>query len=420
METGVPDVRRSDASGPAAHVRCTISELRRLGHEVRLVAQFGREIWRSDDWAQFERVHVPGRDDGMTRGLERAVRRLQGRLRLPYVSYFDSRRFSAACASELKDRELLYERMGWMALGGSLAARRLGMPHVLEVNGDHLAELSLLGAGPGAVQRRVSVWLMRRTVQRAAHAIATGEGWRARHVQRWHVDPRRVSVVDNGSELVDLLAREQLRCFSDDTHASSPLRVAYVGSFDPWQNLPRLLSAVSRATAAGVDLAVTLAGTGPEAPALKQLAIALNMRGRITFAGVLAPGALAEVLRVCDVGVSLYSDRPEYRGLKLLDYKAAGLATIATGTRGEPRLIEDGKTGLIISPGNEEALCSALAWMAADRQRVREMGRRARMEAEARHRWRHTAEALSGLFAKILEDRDHSPASLAAVERPRI
>jgi len=405
MEAGVPDVRAAGASGPAAHVRCTISELRRLGHDVRLVAQYGREIWQSDDLEHFRRVQVPGRDDGPMRAVERVTRRLQWTFGLPYFAYFDTRRFAAACAMALGPCDLLYERMGWMGLGGGLAARRLGIPHVLEVNGDHLAELTMLGEAPGGIQRRVSMWLMRGAAQRATHAVATGEGWRAQHVLRWRVNPARVSVVDNGSELVDLLERDQLRCFSVNDHARSPLRLAYVGSLDPWQNVALLLAAAAKVMATGVDLHITLAGTGPQEDAFKQMAASLQLGGRAVFTGYLAPARLAEHLSACDVGVCLYSGRREYRGLKLLDYKAAGLATIATGAHGEPRLIEDGRTGVIIPPDDEAELCSAIARMAATRAETSAMGRRARLEAEARHRWHHTAQQLSHLFERIVAGR---------------
>ena len=405
MEAGVPDVRAAGASGPATHVRCTISELRRLGHVVRLVAQYAREIWQSDDLEHFRRVQVPGRDDGPMRAVERVTRRLQWTLGLPYFAYFDARRFAAACATALGPCDLLYERMAWMGLGGDLAARRLGIPHVLEVNGDHLAELTMLGEAPGRIQRRVSMRLMRGAAQRAAHAVATGEGWRAQHVLRWRVDPARVSVVDNGSELVDLLERDQLRCFSTTDHARSPLRLAYVGSFDPWQNVALLLAAAARVVATGVDLHITLAGSGPQEEAFKQMAASLQLGGRAAFTGYLAPARLAEHLSACDVGVCLYSGRREYRGLKLLDYKAAGLATIATGAHGEPRLIEDGRTGVIIPPDDEAGLCTAITRMAAARAETTAMGRRARLEAEAHHRWHHTAEHLSRLFERIVADR---------------
>jgi glycogen synthase len=405
MQAGVPDVRQANASGPATHVRQTVVELRRLGHDVRLVAQLGGCVWRSDDFDQFTAVYVPGLDDGVMRLAERAIRRMQVELRLPYAAWFESRRFAAACQQELKGSDLLYERMGWMAWGASLAAQRMGIPHVLEVNGDHAAEFEMLGIAPAGVQRRVAFWVTARAAKHATHTVATGEGWRRRHIERWRVDPATVSVVHNGSAMVDLLDRQQLRCYRDSGGDSQRLHLIYVGSLDRWQGLPVLLRAVSLALRR-VPLKLTLAGAGPLEAELKAMAGALAVENDVVFAGHLTPRDLAARLSDADVGLSLYRGRVEYTGLKLLDYKAAGLATIATGQDGEPALIAHERTGLIVAPEDEVAVAEAIVRLAKDAGWRKEMGRRARTEAETRHRWKHTAEALEHLFARVVRRAD--------------
>ena len=54
---------------------------------------------------------------------------------------------------------------------------------------------------------------MSRAARQATHTVATGEGWRHRFIERWGVNPTTVSVIENGSEVVSLLQREQLRAF---------------------------------------------------------------------------------------------------------------------------------------------------------------------------------------------------------------
>ncbi len=80
--------------------------------------------------------------------------------------------------------------------------------------------------------------------------VATGEGWRRRFLQRWPVDPARVSVVENGSEVVQLLPRADLANFQEDTCASGPddrpVRLVYVGGFEPWHGILVLLNALSQ------------------------------------------------------------------------------------------------------------------------------------------------------------------------------
>src|SRR5690606_6329677 len=105
------EVRHAPYDGPGTHVREVVHELRQRGHQVRLLARHEGRLWRSDDLTTFEPVVVPLLDGGPLRLLERAVRRVQYELQLPYAAFFESQRFARACQQELAEYDLLYERM---------------------------------------------------------------------------------------------------------------------------------------------------------------------------------------------------------------------------------------------------------------------------------------------------------------------
>jgi hypothetical protein len=123
-------------------------------------------------------------------------------LQLPYAALFESLRFALACCQELAGYDLFYERMGWVGYGGGLAARWLKTPLILELNGDHLSEMEMQGMAPRGLQRWPSKMLMKQQVALASHTVATGEGWRRQYIERWRANPERVTVIENGSELV--------------------------------------------------------------------------------------------------------------------------------------------------------------------------------------------------------------------------
>ena len=88
--------------------------------------------------------------------------------------------------------------------------------------------------------------------------------------------------------------------------------------------------------------------------------------------------------------------------MKLLDYKAAGLATIASGEGGEPAVLRHGETGWIVPPCDVEQLAEAILTLCADAPLRRQIGQAARIEAEAEHTWRHTAVQLQAIFVKVV------------------
>ena len=399
MQAGVPDMFGCPLSGPAVHVQQVITHLQGLGHQVTLLALMNGKIWRSEDLAQFRPVSLPRLESGPFRLVERAVRRTQATLHLPYAAWFESIRFAQACAQELADCNAFYERMGWVGYGGALAARRLGIPLILEVNGDHLDELESLGIAPRGMQRQLSIWLTRRAIGQTAHIVAAGDGWRDKFMRRWQTPPDKITTVENGTQLVDLLSREELRAFQPaDNNGRSPT-IVYLGGFYPWQGVNLLLEAFAQARQAGTLARLLLIGSGPQEAELRSQVAALRLQDDVTFTGHRALPEMARHLAQADIGVSPYCGREEFSGLKLLDYKAAGLAIIASGRDGQPAILENGRSAHIVPPCDSAALSQAIIRLCHDQKYRRCLGQNARADAEKHHSWRQTAIQI----AQILE-----------------
>jgi glycosyltransferase involved in cell wall biosynthesis len=401
MQAGAPDIRRIPPSGPAVHVREVFKELQAQGHQMRLVAHLEGQIWKSDDLQYFEPVIVDWMDRGLGRWLEKFVRRIQSELHLPYAALFESLRFTLACRRELAGFDLLYERMGWVGYGGGLASRWLGIPLVLEVNGDHLSEFEMLGIAPQGAQLWLSKSLAQRAVNMANVVVATGEGWRTRFIERWGVEGSKVSVVENGTQMVDLIPSVQIKSFQNSVDPNEPVTLIFVGGFDPWQGLHLLVKAVSKVLSNGVNIRLLLVGSGTEYENITTLVHDLNLDPFITFTGALPANQLAGCLKQADIGVSVYQGREEYSGLKLLDYKAAGLAIIAAGKGSQPSILEHGRTAWIFPPGDVDALATAICELATDPVLRKNLGREARYEAEQKHSWRNTAKQLNMIFDRL-------------------
>jgi glycosyltransferase involved in cell wall biosynthesis len=404
MQAGVPDVRRHPLSGPANHVTHVFEELGKRGHHLRLLAVLDGRIWRSDDLERFEPVVVRRTDRGAFRLFERGVRRIQYELQLPYAALFESLRFALACRQELAGCDVLYERMGWFGYGGGVAARWLHVPWILEVNGDHLSELAMRGMTPRGAQRWVSVKLMKTALKATSHVVAAGEGLRRTFIERWGAAPERVTVVENGSALVSLLDRTQLRSFDSQCALDGPTTLVFLSGFDPWHGTTILIRAVAACIAHGASLKLLLIGCGPGRQEAERLVRERRLDEFVHFTGQLTPDQYASVLAQADIGVSPYSRGTEYLGMKSFDYKAAGLAIITSGEGSQPRQIEHGRTGWIIPPGDETALYEAINHLASDAELRRRLGRAARLDAEQLHGWTRTAKRLDDLLSQVVRE----------------
>jgi glycosyltransferase involved in cell wall biosynthesis len=400
MQAGVPDIFSPPLSGAANHVKFVFNELKALGHHVRLMTYSKGRVWKSDDFITYERVPVRFLEESPMTYFQSGIRRVQAELQLPYIALFESVYFALACRQELQDFDLFYERMGWMGYGGALASRWLKKPLILEVNGDHLTEMELQGNAPKGMQRYFSKKATEFAARQAVHSIATGEGWRRKYIQRWDIDPKKVSVIENGSELVELLDRDRLQAFSQNGHTIS-VQIAYIGGFDPWHGVPLLINAVSQAVTQGLDIHLFLIGGGNQEEEIKEMVSRYRLGDCVTFAGHVSIEQMAAYLENVDIGVSPYCGRDEYSGLKLLDYKAAGLAIIASGLDGEPEVITHGRNGWIVPPCDDRALFEAISLLVTNDELRRRLGRTARIEAESEHSWQHTALQLDEVFLRL-------------------
>lgn len=412
MQTGVANMLARPLSGPSQHVHQVCQELEALGHEVQILMHWEGQVWRSTDLQHYIPMPITHLEQGALKRCQRLIGRLQSTLHLPYAAFFEAAYFAQACRQWLGDCHLFYERMGWMGYGGTLAAQWLGIPLVLEVNGDHWAELQYLGAAPQGLQKWLALRLMRWMTQQTAHVITTGDGWRTRFLERWPVAPTQVSTVENGSALVSLLQRAQLRAFREPSQTAE-VKLVYAGGFEPWHGLGVLLRAVAQVRQQGAPVALTLLGAGPEQAAIERQIVELHLQQVVTLTGFVDIHTLGAHLADAEIGLCPYCGRVEYAGLKLLDYKAAGLATIASGTQGQPAVLRHGVTGLIVPPCDEVQLTRAILDLSCNQEQRRAMGRQARQEAEAHHHWRHTAQRLDAIFQQVAGTHRQRRESLA-------
>jgi glycosyltransferase involved in cell wall biosynthesis len=395
------EIRKPPYNGPANHVRHIVQELERLGHTVWILFRMDGGLWLSEGLQQFRMIQAQRMDQSALRLVERVVRRSQSALRLPYFAYFDSLRFALACQQELSDCDVFLERMSWMMSGGTWAARRLRIPLVLEYNGDPLADLEAKGIEPRGVQRRIAMRAMKTVIRSADRIVATGEGWRDSCIQKWGARPDQMVVIENGTDLIHILSRNQLRCFQPEDQKPRRRTLVYLGGFYAWHGISVLLDVFVEVIQHTPNVELLLIGAGPGESEARSLAASNGLQDHVRFLGQMSAEQYAPILAQADLGLSPYCGWPEYSGLKIFDYKAAGLAIIASGEDGHPVTLKHGQTGWIVPPCDRQALAEGVCYLLSHPDLCRQMGQQARIEAEELHGWEHTARRMEEVLLSL-------------------
>ncbi|HEV8384135.1 MAG TPA: glycosyltransferase [Candidatus Acidoferrales bacterium] len=121
-------------------------------------------------------------------------------------------------------------------------------------------------------------------------------------------------------------------------------------------------------------------GLEPEYVAgLRRLVEERGMSERVMFLGQRTD--TNELMNACDI-VVLASIESETWGLVVAEAMAAGRAVIASAEGGPREMIEDGRTGILVPPGDAAALAAAMDSLFRQPERRCALGRAARLHAE--------------------------------------
>ncbi len=88
-------------------------------------------------------------------------------------------------------------------------------------------------------------------------------------------------------------------------------------------------------------------------------------------------------------------------GLPVVEAMAAGRPVVASRAGGIPELVADGRTGLLVEPGDPLALADALLTLLADPERARAMGAAGRKDAVAHWTWQRAADRLCAVYGSL-------------------
>lgn len=267
----------------------------------------------------------------------------------------------------------------WMAVPGGLALRRvLQVPVVMTVHLPQSAPSMLLMENVGLAACDGVI-----VNSEAVRAELAGRGVRA----------DEISLVPNGVDL----AR-----FTPAGDDPDPARVLFVGRLVPQKGVDVLIRAFGAVLRRRPDARLVIAGDGQQRLYLERLARFLGVRDRVDFLGWQPPDRLPALYRAATVTAvpSLY----EPFGLVALEAMASGRPVVVARVGGLAEIVEDGRGGFTVEPGDDLDLASRLAALLSDTSLARSVGAAARRRAE-QYDWAAAAGRTARLYDSLARRR---------------
>jgi glycosyltransferase involved in cell wall biosynthesis len=197
----------------------------------------------------------------------------------------------------------------------------------------------------------------------------------------------------------------ELPARDDSARRLGGFRLLFVGRLVERQGVEVLLRAIA-ARMAEHDLRLTVVGDGPLRPSLVRLAGELGLSGRVDFPGTVDAGSLRRHFLECDAVVlpAVQDAKGDVEGLGVVLIEALSheRPVIASASGGIPDIVIDGETGLLVEPGDPDALGGAIVRVKEDPVLARRLAATGRAHVEQNFSWDAISSELASLYRELV------------------
>ncbi|MCP4423356.1 MAG: glycosyltransferase family 4 protein [Chloroflexi bacterium] len=397
----------SDA-GASILVKYTINGLQQAGHQLHLLALKDSQVVSLNDTSEPE--NYTASPLGITGNpiflmLEGGVRRIQRAVRLPYFAFFDSLRFYDACLRALTDYDLCHEYAGLLSVGAALACKKLNKPYVLTVDADLILERKVAGSPLCGLQALAARQAAKISYKLADKIICVSAPAKENLINAWQTPPDKIHVIPNGVDVERFGKNMNSDAIREKFHLSDAPVVLFLGSFQFWHGLDLLVESFSRILEKIPNAKLLLVGDGPARAMVEQKIVEIGLANSILLTGAIPHRQIPEILAAADVVTIPYPQLPQelwFSPLKLFEYMAAGKAIVASKAGQIADVITHEQNGLLVEPGDVNALAQAVIELLEDSGKRMELGRNARQQAVSTHSWKQHIACLEDVYRSVL------------------
>lgn len=180
------------------------------------------------------------------------------------------------------------------------------------------------------------------------------------------------------------------------------LIVGFAGRLVPGKGVDRLIEGLAKAREQ-IPAVLLIAGDGPERRRLDSIAHSLGVASSVEFLGLVDD--VPSFWRRCDVAVVPSDSWIESFCMVALEAMACEKPVVVTRNGGMPEVVADGETGMVVPPGDPDALADALVAYCRDPALRRRHGSAGRARAVSQFHITDCARTYMALFADLADQR---------------
>jgi glycosyltransferase involved in cell wall biosynthesis len=237
-------------------------------------------------------------------------------------------------------------------------ARLFGIPYVLQLHGAEYQ--TFWGEDRSFMNRQI-----RQMFERASRVVVLGRIWRDFIARRAPGAAKNIVIVPNATEIPSLA----------HVGGGDSVHILFLGRIGDRKGVPQLCDALSRMKSI-TGWRATIAGDG-EVEKMRTKTTALGLAERVAFPGWVGPGEVAGLIASADILVlpSFAENLP----VSVIEGMADGLAVVTTPVGAVEDILTSEQSGLLVPPGDVDALTEALTRLVEDPALRARLGAAAKM-----------------------------------------
>jgi len=214
-----------------------------------------------------------------------------------------------------------------------------------------------------------------------------------------HFPAEQIRLIYNGIDLQEVDATPRKRPWPEDCFV-----VGRASRFGRGKNLGMLIEAAAQLKERLPNLKIVLIGGDSAMPGAEPVEHELRAQApplgdTVEFMGIVNTLPLVKGF---DVGTCVSNPINEGIPNSLIEAMACSKPIIATNVGAVPELVQDGVNGILIPPGDVQALCAAIERLAADAALCRQLGEAARRTIEERFSLQQAAKQYAAVYHELL------------------
>ena len=189
------------------------------------------------------------------------------------------------------------------------------------------------------------------------------------------ISPDKISLIPNGVDPKMFEGEADPNRIRNEFNLSDKFVVTYAGAIGPANDIPTIVRGAERLRDK-TDIQFLLVGGGKALEEVQSL-VEEKKLDNVTIAGIRQKSEMPDVLAASNACVATLQNIPMFKMTypnKIFDYMAAR-KPIVLGIDGVIRkVVEDGKGGIFVEPGDDKQLADAVVWMFEHQEEAAQMG----------------------------------------------